>query len=228
MRASPPGPASQVLAEENGFRYAIATEESGAAIGRILSASFAREPMATALGVSADDLAPLVACFLPECTTNGLSVLAAPVDEPGTVAGVFICRDFKAPPPPGVIEDFPWFHPAGAAITAVDEAYEAQRPGLGLGDAVDLWMVAVTPGSRFARRGIARTLFRVCVDLARARGFARCVTECTGHYSQTAARKTGFEERARLAYRDFRFHGRSVFAAIPPPHTHLIFFEKIL
>jgi hypothetical protein len=34
----------------------------------------------------------------------------------------------------------------------VDEMYEAKRPGLELGDAVDLWMVGVPPGSRFARR----------------------------------------------------------------------------
>ena len=52
------------------------------------------------------------------------------------------------------------------------------------------------------------------------------MTECTGHYSQTAARKNGFQERARLAYRDFRFEGRAVFAEIEPSHTHVILFER--
>jgi hypothetical protein len=63
-------------------------------------------------------------------------------------------------------------------------------------------------------------------DSKRNRGFKRCVTECTGHYSQTAARRSGFQKRARLAYRDFRFEGRAVFAEIEPPHTHAILFER--
>jgi hypothetical protein len=79
---------------------------------------------------------------------------------------------------------------------------------------------------RFAKRGIASTLFRVAADIPRTKGFKRVVTECRGHYSQTAARKAGLQERARVAYRDFRFDGRAVFAAIDPPHTHTILFER--
>jgi hypothetical protein len=217
---------SRVLHREGGFRYVVATERSGEAIVRVLSESFAREPMSAALGNSARDLAPLVAGFMPECISNGLSVIAVPVDDPDTLAGVFISRDFKSPLPEGIPDDFPWFLPIGEALVTVDEAYEAQRPGLALGEAVDLWMVGVPPGSRFAKRGIASTLFRVSADLARNSGFRRCVAECTGHYSQTAARKAGFQERARLAYRDFRFEGRAVFAEIKLPHTHVILFER--
>jgi hypothetical protein len=228
MSQSQFGIASRVLHEEGGFRYAVATEELGDAIVRVLSESFAREPMSTALGLSARQLGPLVARFMPECTTNGLSVVAVPVDDPDTLAGVFICRDFKSPLPEGIPEEYPWFAPIGAALMTVDEAYEAKRPGLTLGDAVDLWMVGVPPGSRFAKRGIASTLFRVSTELARTSGFTRCVTECTGHFSQTAARKAGYEEHARLAYRDFRYEGRAVFAAIEPPHTHVILYEAEL
>jgi len=218
--------ASRILHEEGGFGYAIVTEEYGTAIVRVLSEAFSREPMGAALGLSARDLGPLVARFMVECTTNGLSVIAVPVDDPGTLAGVFISRDFKSPLPEGILEEFPWFRPIGEALMTVDEAYEAKRPGLELGEAVDLWMVGVPPGGRFARRGIASTLFRVSADLGRNRGFKRCVTECTGHYSQTAAEKAGFRELARLAYRDFRCEGRAVFAAIEPPHTHLILYEN--
>jgi hypothetical protein len=38
--------------------------------------------------------------------------------------------------------------------------------------------------------------------------------------------KKRVQERARLAYRDFRFDGRTVFAEIEPPHTHAILFER--
>lgn len=217
---------SSFLHDDGSFQYAIANEEFGDAIVDVLSESFSREPMSAALGNSARELRPLVARFMPECTTNGLSVIAMPIDSPDTLAGVFICRDFKSPLPEGVPEDFPWFLPIAEALQAVDDAYQAKRPGLTSGDALDLWMVGVPPGSRFARRGIASTLFRVSTNLGHDRGFKRCVTECTGLYSQTAARKTGFQERARLAYRDFRFEGRAVFSEIEPPHTDLILFER--
>ena len=216
----------QTLAEVDGFRYEVATEDFADAIVTVLSESFCREPMSAALGLSARDLERLVDRFMPECITNGLSVIAVPVDEPDTLAGVFISRDFKSPVPDGIPADFPWFSPIVEALMTVDEVYEAKRPGLTLGDAVDLWMVGVRSGSRFAKRGIASTLFRISADLACTRGFKRCVTECTGHYSQTAARKNGFQERARLAYRDFRFEGSAVFAGIEPPHTHVILLER--
>jgi GNAT superfamily N-acetyltransferase len=218
---------SRVVHEEAGFRYSIATPERRDEIVRVLSESFCREPMGVALRVSASDLAPLIERFMPECTSNGLSVIAAPVEEPETVAGVFISRDFKSPLPEGVPEEFPWFLPIGQALKTVDEAYEAKRRDLKVGDAADLWMVGVAD-ARFARRGLASRLFRTCSAVARDRGFMRCVTECTGHYSQTAAQRAGFKEVARLAYREFRFEGRPVFAEIGPPHTHLVLYERAL
>jgi hypothetical protein len=87
-------------------------------------------------------------------------------------------------------------------------------------------MVGVRPSARFARKGIASTLFRLSAEVGRKRNFKRCVTECTGHYSQTAARKAGFLECERLAYRDFRFQGPAVFAGIETPHTDVILRER--
>jgi hypothetical protein len=54
------------------------------------------------------------------------------------------------------------------------------------------------PGGRFAKKGIASTLFQVSVELARQGGFQRCVVECTGHFSQHGAVKSDFQERARV------------------------------
>jgi GNAT superfamily N-acetyltransferase len=193
---------------------------------RLLSESFCREPMAVALGTSVNDLAALIARFMPECKSNGLSVVAVPEDEPKTVVAAFLSRDFKSPMPEGILEANPWFLPIAQALMSVGETYEAMHPHLNLGDVADLWMVATD--TRFAQRGIAGRLFSMCTDLARDRGFKRCVTECTGHYSQTAARRAGFEEVTRLAYRDFRFDGRAVFAGIPLPHAHLVLYERKL
>lgn len=217
---------SPVLHEEGGLVYLGAGDVPPAAIARLLAECFAREPMALALGATARDLAPFIARFLPECTSNGLSVVAVPREEPGTVVGAFLSRDFRSPLPEGIVEAFPWFLPVAQALTAVGEAYEARTPGLRAREAADLWMVGTD--ARFARRGVAGRLFRLATHLARECGFRRCVTECTGRYSQAAAERAGFTEAARLAYRDFRFDGEAVFAGVAHPHTHLAFYEKVL
>jgi ribosomal protein S18 acetylase RimI-like enzyme len=51
----------------------------------------------------------------------------------------------------------------------IDGAYEAKRAELVLGEALDLWMVGVSPCTQFARRGIASTLFRLSPEVGRRR-----------------------------------------------------------
>jgi len=217
---------SAPLHEEDGVLYLGASEVPSESIVRILSESFSREPMCKTLGASARDLVPFVRPFIPECTQNGLSVVAVREDDPDTVVAAFICRDFKSPIPEEIFENCPWALPAGQALMSVGEVYEARHPHLKRGEVADLWMVGTDP--RFALRGIASRMFRLCMRLARERGFRRCVAECTGHYSQTAARRAGFDEVTRLSYQEFRFDGRASFAGIPLPHTHLVFYERKL
>jgi ribosomal protein S18 acetylase RimI-like enzyme len=217
---------STILHEEGGFRYLNASDAASDGILRVLSESFAREPMARALGASTRDLASFVRRFMPECTRSGLSVVAVLDDDPHTVVGAFLSRDFKSPVPENILHDCPWFLPVALALMSIGEVYEARHPHLERGDAADLWMVGID--ARFAMRGIASRMFRLCVRLARERGFSRCVTECTGHYSQRAARRARFEEITRLSHKEFRFQGKAVFAGIPLPHTHLAFCERKL
>ena len=215
-----------VVHEEGGFCYQTASEAWSSAIVRLLSETFAREPLAVAVGATAYDLALLIERFIPECVGNGVSVVAVPQNDPDLLAGAFLCRDFKAPLPEGILEHFPWFAPIGHALMAVGDGYEASRPGLNIGEAADLWLVGTD--ARFARRGVARRMFGICADLARTAGFSRCVSECTGHYSQRAAEQAGFTEMARVDYRDFRVDGEPVFESVPAPHTHLAFYERVL
>ena len=214
-----------VLHRENGMRYEIAGDARSAPITERLGESFAHEPMTSTLGISAQQFGALAALFIPECLGNDLSVVAVADDGSEAVAGVLICRDFKSPMPAGIPHDFPWFLPIYDAVVQVDTAYEAQRPDLRPGQAIDLWMLAVDT-TRFGRRGIGSHLIRLATDVARQREFAACVCECTGHFSQTAAERAGFAEMARVTYKDFTHEGRRVFADIPAPHTHLAFYER--
>lgn len=217
---------SAILHEEGGLRYLSASGARSESVVRVLSESFSREPMARALGATARDLAPFVRRFMPECTSNGLSVVTVLDDDPDTVVGAFLSRDFKSPVPEDILHDCPWFLPVAQALMSIGEIYETRHPRLERGEVADLWMVGTD--ARFAQRGIASRMFGLCTRLARERGFRRCVTECTGQYSQMAARRAGFEEVARLSYREFRFEGKALFAGIPLPHTHLAFYERKL
>ncbi|WP_437768458.1 hypothetical protein WME77_16190 [Sorangium sp. So ce764] len=219
---------TEEVRRENGMSYRIANEEHGEAVTRLLSASFLHEPMGRALGATVEDWARFVSYFNHECMTNGLSVIAVPEQEPGSLAGALISRDFKKPFPPGFPDELPRFAPSIDALVSIDSQYEALRSGLKRGEAMDLWMMGVEPGSRFARHGIASALFQASVDVARHNGFQRCVAECTGHFSQRCAINAGFCEIARVVYKDYRFQGRPVFASIPEPHRTFAIFERVL
>ena len=214
-----------VLHRDQGIRYQIADERWAPQVTARIGDSFASEPMTASLGATAADFGALAARFIPECLSNQLSVVAVSLKKSERVAGALINRDFKSPMPAGVPSDFSWFVPMVEALTIIDSAYEAKKPTRDKGETIDFWMLAVD-AERFGRRGIGGTLLRLSTEVARQRGFRRGVAECTGHYSQSAARKAGFAEMASVAYSDFTYQGKKVFAGIPAPHTHLMFFEK--
>lgn len=217
---------SNTLFRAGGLVYHIAGEEHGEAMARLLAVSFMHEPMSRALGLTMTELHEFVSRFIPECTANRLSVIAVSERSPGELAGAFISRDFGAPLPLGVPDNFPRFEPIIDALMSVDEQYEAQVAGLQRGQAVNLWMVGVD--GRFSRQGVAGNLFRISAQVAQDQAFERCVTECTGHFSQRAALDAGFQERACVNYKDFFFKGRPVFAAIPEPDVSVGLYERVL
>ncbi|MDQ2882559.1 MAG: hypothetical protein M3Y48_15505 [Actinomycetota bacterium] len=190
-------------------------------MARLLAASFMHEPMSRALGLTACELHEFASRFIPECAANRLSVVAISELSPDQLAGVCINRDFKAPLPPGVPDDFPRFEPIIDVLLSVDEQYEAQVADRQRGQVFHLWMGGVD--RRFSRQGVAGNLFRLSARIAHDQAFERCVAECTGHFSQRAALDAGFQERACVAYKDFLFEGSPVFAAIPEPHLKVGF-----
>jgi chorismate mutase len=82
------------------------------------------------------------------------------------------------------------------------------------------WLESPFPPNSQRKALRARSFASARTSLATAA--SRCVTKCTGYCSQIAARKAGLKECESLAYRDYRFEDRSVFAAIESPHTDLI------
>jgi len=137
------------------------------------------------------------------------------VEDPERLAGAFICGDFKSPLPEGVPEDFPWFSPIAEALMKIDDVYETKREGLvRVTRSISGW--SECPPVSSPRRAL-RTLFRLCAEVGLNRGFKRCVTECTCITRKRPPHGPVSRSVERMAYRDFRFQGRAVFAGIEPP-----------
>ncbi|MEO7195697.1 MAG: hypothetical protein ABIZ05_12925 [Pseudonocardiaceae bacterium] len=119
---------SNTFFRADGLTYYIAGEEHGEAMARLLAASFTHEPMSRALGLTKRELHEFASRFIPECAANRLSVVAISELSPDQLVGVFINRDFKAPLPPGVPDDFPRFEPIIGVLLSVDERPPTSSP----------------------------------------------------------------------------------------------------
>lgn len=187
---------------------------------------FARdEPLVRFLGITEQEMLQFTLQYYPKIATEGLSIIARDVAS-RAVVGARISEDLAIEPPDDLITELsPKFDPLFACLEQVGAAYFDQyRPQPG--ECAHMFMVAVADG--YTNMGIAPRMNRLFFDLARERGFRRLVTEPTGNISQHVLRdKMGFNVLARLAYRDFEFDGRKVFAGIEG-HEYAMLMEKRL
>jgi ribosomal protein S18 acetylase RimI-like enzyme len=118
--------------------------------------------------------------------------------------------DFGTPPP--ALDGLPEsFAPVDALLDSLDDDYRRTRT-IVEGSHAHFNMLAVAPAS--SGRGIAQRIVELSLAHAAGRGFRFAFTEATGRASQHIFRKLGFQERHTVAYEDFRFDGRPVFASI--------------
>ena len=213
-------------AARSGVTFRAAVPDDAAAVAPFVGKNFVDEPMGACLGATAADWTVFASIFADECCSNGTSVVG--VDAHGRLACALLTRDFKSPLPDDFQERLPKYAPLLDALGTLDAVYESAHPGAGLGDSLDLWMVTVDRDGEFAGKGLATTLVTLAVNLARARGFRWCVTECTGRFSQQAVLRNGFRELSHIAYKDFVYQGTAVFASIPAPHLTFGIYERAL
>jgi len=190
---------------------------------RLLASAFsASEPPAVAMQLSYDDLAHFVRLLAAHAVENGLTVIAR--DSDNELAGVVLTDDFGTPPPINRQLISKKFLPILAMLETLDKQYRHGRT-IVPSKYLHLFMLAVH--ARFAGQGVAQKLVENCLLNGRKKGFSCAVTEATGVISQRVFRKVGFEERYRVSYRDYRYCGETVFAAIVG-HDAALLMEKTL
>jgi GNAT superfamily N-acetyltransferase len=181
----------------------------------------AAEPPAVAMGLTPADFEPFVRQLCPRAATDGLTIVAR---DDSQIAGVMPTDDFAIPPDLAAGQFSEKFLPILAMLDSLDEQYHQER-SIRPGNYLHLFMLAVD--EHYAGQGIATQLVITCLANGRQKGYTHAVTEATGVVSQHVFRKSGFVERARVSYQNFRYEDRRVFASIRE-HEAAILMDRVI
>ena len=92
------------------IKYDVFQVSDLAEMAFVLGETFSRgEPMASALGMMAKDIESLVMLFASKAVAELVSVIARNSD--GRMVGALLAQDFAGPPPDGMEQITPLFHP---------------------------------------------------------------------------------------------------------------------
>ena len=83
-------------------------------------------------------------------------------------------------------------------------------------------MVGVLP--EYTGLGLSKVLTEKCKELVSGK-FEYAVMECTGHFSQRMATKSGFNCIRSYKYSEHLVDGEAIFAKADPPHCKWEFYE---
>lgn len=202
--------------------YAVAKPSDAEEVIRLLAPVFSQsEPPAVAMGLSMGEFEDFLRLFAPGDIAQELTIVARSGDT-GKLAGVLLTDDFALPPKLDVSQISPKFLPILSMLETLDEQFRRGKT-ISAGEYLHLFMLAVD--GQFAGRGIAQGMVAACLENGLCKAYRGAVTEATGKVSQRVFRKQGFGDRFSVAYQDFRYENRLVFAAIQE-HEGAILMER--
>lgn len=180
-------------------------------VTKCLAATFMREPMTKVLGITLEEFNHFAYLFVRKAAREGLSLLARdPITQ--EVMGCLVAEDFVISPPEGIETVSERFWPIFALLGGLDETYKETRP-VAPGELYHIFMVGVERA--FAGSGVIHKLNLAAERLAQSKGYKGAIGEATGPISYGIYTKRQlFKEVNAIAYRDFRFEGKAVFASI--------------
>ncbi len=180
-------------------------------VTKCLAATFMREPMTKVLGITLEEFNHFAYLFVQKAAQEGLSILAR---DPNSeeVIGCLVAEDFVTDPPAGIETVCEKFYPIFALLGGLDEAYKETNPVVP-GQLYHIFMVGVQRA--YAGSGVIHKLNMAAERLAQSKGYKGAIGEATGPISYGIYTKRQlFKEVHSIAYRDFRFDGKAVFASV--------------
>jgi hypothetical protein len=238
---------------ESDLIYRLLSEKDRSSAEEVLLNSFSQEPCGIALGISSIEWKEFIRFHLHECLNNGLSigVFDSKTQE---LMGLCINLDFASVEEEDLeVLISKTFRPLLSILLEAEEPYKLhlEKEGV-LGIRVKVFHILMlgvrqqstmpssssscsssspsssSTSSSPGRRGIGQTLARLSVELARKKGFERCLVETSGAFSHRCFERLGFKEFLALKYAEYEWRDQKdedkkeekvkIFASIPPPH----------
>lgn len=218
----------------NGIDYRMGVPEDCAEVTEVVAQSFSTEPTTLhcrfGTPYTIEHWRKFTGFFVERALREGLVVVACSPEK--KIWGAFVLRDFLSPAFPEEIIQMSIGTKAEHVLNAVDSLdkkweethkEDLMRWNNEPGHVVDLWMLAVH--SEALGRGISNELTKFSLDLVKKHNFEIAVIECTGHFSQRAAEKSGFNLVSELNYLDYEVTGEKPFDSVPEPHKKWALYE---
>lgn len=206
------------------MNYQIAKPSDSDEIVRLLAQVFSEsEPPAVAMALTAADFEQFLQLVVPRVIADELTVVSRS-GKTGTLAGVLFTDDFAKPSTLDLTKINPKFLPIFSMLDALDQQFREGKT-ISPGEYLHLFMLGVE--RQFAGRGIGQELIKACLDNGSRRGYRTALTEATGRVSQHIFRKNGFTDQFSVAYSNFTYQNRLVFASICE-HEEAILMDRSL
>jgi ribosomal protein S18 acetylase RimI-like enzyme len=213
-----------VRREVGGIQYGTCESSDVGEMVSLLGEVFSLyDPPVVAVGLTAAEFEAFVRLFGGQAGVDRLTIIARSGDT-GEMIGALLTEDSVSPSPRGLDQLSRKFDPISDILDQLDVDYrrgKTPRPG----DSLHLFLLGVARS--FGGRGVAQQLVATCLQNGLHRGYRIAVTEATNRVSQHIFRKSGFTDRVRRSYRDYRFEGKAVFASIEE-HTGPVLMDKTL
>ncbi len=204
--------------------YDIANQLDVEDVVHLIAAMFSQaDPLAVAMGLSFRNLEHFLQPFAPRTIADELTLVARSRDTRKLV-GVLLTDDFAFPPAVDLKQVSAKFLPIFSILETLDEQFR-KGTAISPGEYLHLFMLAVD--HRFSGHGIGQGLLKACLGNGFRKGYRKALTEATGTVSQHVFRKQGFRGRFSVAYRDFMYEGKTVFASIQG-HESAILMDRSL
>lgn len=206
----------------DGIRYAVLRQRHVKRAAECLCARFsASGPLASALGLSASELRPVVEPVCEQAARDELSLVALSGSD-GEVLGCFVVLDYVVSVLADDADADAPSLPRAAPLFAFLDQLRALAPELSQAMSGQIAHWAMAAVSRDGR-GICTAMLGLAQARARERGFRSIVAECTATGSQrVAVEKFKHAVRAELRYADFAYGGEYPFRRIREPSSCLL------
>lgn len=199
----------------NSLLFQLLTCDTADATAELYTQVFLQdEPMTRHHGIDPGQFLPCAREYLHFCAIQGLSFIA--VDRENTrvaafVLGCDITTDLKAVGP-GMESLLSFFRESMEII----DALESQCTDISDAKPGKIFHIFQIGTHRDYRRlGLVTQLIRMSLGLAKRRGFAKAVAECTGPVSRHTCERCGFQRVASIRYDDFKVDGQHFFSGLP-------------